>query len=105
MKTGILAARHFLFWAGVGVLGAATGGLNAAGYDQQRNAYAAPRLPPAPAQPPAPSVQAPLDPGYAALIATCKTPPTTGGRGRGGARGGTRGGSPPGVRDYVVRDI
>ena len=34
-----------------------------------------PRLPPPPANPPAPSLQAPADPGYAALIATCKTPP------------------------------
>jgi gluconolactonase len=66
---------------------------------------AAPRLPPAPANPPAPSVQAPLDPGYAALIATCKTPPTAGGRGPGGARGGVRGAPPQGVRDYVVTDI
>ena len=31
---------------------------------------AVPRLPPAPANPPAPSVQAPLDSGYAALIAS-----------------------------------
>src|SRR6516162_5659110 len=67
----------------------------------------APRLPPAPANPPAPSVQAPLDPGYAALVATCKTPPTRGGgRGPGGARGGARGAPPPqGVRDYVATDI
>ena len=35
----------------------------------------APLLPPAPANPPAPSLQAAADPGYAALIATCKTPP------------------------------
>jgi gluconolactonase len=68
---------------------------------------AAPRLPPAPANPPSPSVQAPLDPGYAALIATCRTPPTAGrGRGPGGARGGTRGAPPPpGVRDNVSTDI
>jgi gluconolactonase len=67
---------------------------------------AAPRLPPAPANSPAPSVQAPLDPGYAALIATCKTPPTAGGgSGPGGARGGARGAPPQGVRDYVVKDI
>ena len=38
-------------------------------------AQTAPRLPPAPASPPATSVQAPLDPGYAALIAACTTPP------------------------------
>jgi gluconolactonase len=66
---------------------------------------AAPRLPSAAANSPAPSVQAPLDPGYAALIATCKTPPTTGGRGPGGARVGARGASPQGVRDYAVTDI
>jgi len=49
----------------------------------------APRLPPAPPNPPAASVQAPLDPGYAALIAMCKTPPPArGGRGRAGPRGG-----------------
>ena len=65
---------------------------------------AVPRLPPAPANPPAPSVQAPADPGYAALIATCKTPPQArGGFGRGG---GARGAPPPqGVRDYTVAEI
>src|SRR5437899_1240439 len=36
---------------------------------------AVPRLPPALPNPPAASLQAPLDPGYAALIATCSTPP------------------------------
>lgn len=64
-----------------------------------------PRLPPAAANPPAPSVQAPADPGYAALIATCKTPPPPG-RGRGGAGG--RGGPPaqaPGPREYTVQAI
>ena len=67
---------------------------------------AAPRLAPAPANPPAPSVQAPADPGYAALIATCKTPPAAGGRGAGGARGGARGAPPPqGVKDYAVAEI
>src|SRR2546423_1457933 len=65
---------------------------------------AAPRLPPAPANPPAPSVQGPLDPGYAALIATCKTPPPAA-RGR-GARGGAPGAAPPpGVRDSAVTEI
>jgi len=65
---------------------------------------AAPRLPPAPPNPPVASVQAPLDPGYAALIATCKTPPPArGGRGPGGA---ARGAPPPqGVRDYTVTEI
>jgi sugar lactone lactonase YvrE len=67
-----------------------------------------PRLPPAPANPPAPSVQAPADPGYAALIAMCKTPPA--GRGGGGGRGGAgrAGGAPapvPGVREYKVEAI
>jgi len=66
---------------------------------------AAPRLPPAPASPPAPSVQAPLDPGYAALIATCRTPPAAGGRGPGGARGGARGAPPQGVREYTIAAI
>ena len=65
---------------------------------------AAPRLPPAAASPPPPSVQAPLDPGYAALIATCRTPPPAGGRGPGGARG-ARGTPPQVVRDYVVAEI
>ncbi len=68
-----------------------------------------PRLPPAPASPPPLSVQAPLDPGYAALIATCKTPPPgRGGRGPGGAgnRGGGRGPAPAqGERDVTVTAI
>jgi len=69
---------------------------------------APPRLPPAPANPPAPSVQAPADPGYAALIAMCKTPPA--GRGGGGGRGGAgrAGGAPaqvPGIREYKVEAI
>ena len=66
----------------------------------------APRLPPAPPSPPVASVQAPLDPGYAALIATCKMPPPArGGRGPAGARGGGRGVQPQGVRDYTVTEI
>jgi len=66
-----------------------------------------PRLPPASSNPSGPSVQAPLDSNYAALIATCRTPPATpGGRGPAGGRGGARGASPPqGVRDYAVSDI
>jgi len=67
-----------------------------------------PRLPPAPANPPAPSLQSAADPGYAALIATCKTaPPARGGRAGGAGRGGPgRGGAqPPGPRDYAVTDI
>jgi gluconolactonase len=68
---------------------------------------AVPRLPPATSNPSGPSVQAPLDSNYAALIATCKTPPATpGGRGPGGGRGGARGAPPPqGIRDYAVTDI
>jgi gluconolactonase len=66
-----------------------------------------PRLPAAPAKAPAPSVQAPLDPGYQALIAACKTaPPARGGRaGGGGNRGGGRAAQPQGVREYTVTAI
>jgi gluconolactonase len=67
-----------------------------------------PRLPAAPANPPAPSLQAPADPGYEALIKTCKTPPPAG-RGRGGGGGaGRAGGAPapvPGIREYKVEAI
>lgn len=59
----------------------------------------APPLPPPPANPPAPSLQSPNDPGLAALIATCKTPPPA----RGGGAG--RGGQPPGPRNTIVTDI
>ena len=62
-----------------------------------------PRLPAAPANPPARSLQAPLDPGYAALIASCRTPPPArGGRGPAGARGAP---PPQGVRSYTVAEI
>jgi gluconolactonase len=65
-----------------------------------------PRLPPAPANAPAPTVQAPLDPGYAALIATCKTPPQGRGRGPGGNRGGGRGpAAPQGEKDVAATEI
>jgi gluconolactonase len=67
---------------------------------------APPRLPPTPANPAAPSLQAPADPGYEALIKTCKTPPPPG-RGRGGG-GGRAGGAPaqaPGIREYKVDAI
>ena len=75
----------------------------------------APPLPPSPANPPAPSLQAPNDPGYATLIASCKTPPPArGGRGgaagaagaagRGGAAAG-RGNQPQGPRDSTVTAI
>ena len=51
-------------------------------------------------------MQAPADPGYEALITTCKTPPPAG-RGRGGAggRGGGAPAPPPGVREYKVPEI
>jgi gluconolactonase len=65
---------------------------------------AAPRLPAAPANPPAPSVQGPLDPGYAALIAACRTPPPAG-RGRGARGGGPGAPAPPSVRNYTVTEI
>ena len=65
----------------------------------------APLLPAAPSNPPAPSLQAAADPGYAALIATCKTPPPARGR-AGGAGAGARGAQPPpGPRDYTVTEI
>jgi sugar lactone lactonase YvrE len=68
-----------------------------------RGQIAVPRLPPAPPHPPAASLQAPLDPGYAALIATCKAPPPArGGRGPAGARGAP---PPQGVKEYAVADI
>src|SRR5262245_34328164 len=64
-----------------------------------------PRLPPTPANPPAPSLQTAADPGYAALTAACKTPPA--GRGGGGGRGRAGGApaQPPGVRAYKVEAI
>ncbi|HMD36442.1 MAG TPA: SMP-30/gluconolactonase/LRE family protein [Vicinamibacterales bacterium] len=64
---------------------------------------AVPRLPSASPNPPPASLQAPLDPGYGALIAACRTPPPARGRGPGG---GARGAPPPqGVRDYTVTEI
>jgi gluconolactonase len=65
----------------------------------------------APAQPA--HLQAPRDPGYAALIATCKTPPPQpaprgGGPPPGGAAGGAQGragGAPPASTDYTVTEI
>jgi len=69
----------------------------------------APRLPPTAPNAPAPSVQAPADPGYAALTAMCKTPPPARGRaGGGGGGGGARAGAPPaaqGERAYSVTAI
>jgi gluconolactonase len=67
-----------------------------------------PRLPAGAETTPALSVQAPLDPGYALLTATCKNaPPARGGRGPGGARGGggRAAGPAPGVRSYTVAEI
>ena len=68
-----------------------------------------PRLPAGATSVPAASVQAPADPGYAALIATCKTPPPAGrGRGGGGGRGGAgrrRRAPAPGIREYTVTEI
>src|SRR4051812_34374963 len=64
----------------------------------------APRLPPGEVK--ALSVQAPLDPGYSLLTATCKTaPPARGGRGAAGNRGGGRAAAAPGEREYTVPAI
>src|SRR2546423_7299151 len=61
----------------------------------------APRLPPGEVK--ALSVQAPLDPGYTLLTATCKNaPPARGGRGPAGNRGGGRAAAPPGGRGDTV---
>lgn len=69
---------------------------------------AVPPLPPRPANAPPPSISAPDDPGFPALIAACKTPPPPqGARGGGAGRGGRggRGGQAPGAREYTVTDI
>ena len=63
----------------------------------------APPLPPPPANPPAPSLSAPDDPGWAPLIAACKTPPPA--RGGGAGRAGGRGPQPQGPRAYIVTGI
>jgi sugar lactone lactonase YvrE len=63
-----------------------------------------PRLPPPAANAPAPSLQSAADPGYAALIATCKNAPPARGRGPGGGNRG-RGPAPQGIRDYMVSEI
>src|SRR5678816_1886324 len=47
------------------------------------------------ALPPGASPQAAQDPGYEALIATCKVPPPARGGGPGGGGGGARPGGPP----------
>jgi len=68
-----------------------------------------PRVPATPYT--AKSVQGPIDPGYAELTKTCKTPPPArgGGAGRGGPGGPGRAGGPPappaGVREYTVAEI
>ena len=62
-----------------------------------------PPLPPPAPNAPTPSLQAAADPGYAALIATCKTPPARAG---GPGRAGGRGPAPvPGPRDYTITAI
>ena len=70
----------------------------------QRSAELAPPLPPPVPNAPPPSLQAAADPGYASLIATCKTPPPA--RGGGPGRAGGPGPTPvPGPRDYTITDI
>jgi len=59
----------------------------------------APPLPPAPSSAPPPSLQGPNDPGYAAVIATCKNPPPK----LPGFRPPS--GPAPGPRDYQVTEI
>jgi gluconolactonase len=63
-----------------------------------------PRLPAGATKAPPASVQAPADPGYEALIKTCKTPPPAG-RGGAGGRGGRGAAAPEGIRDYTVAEI
>jgi gluconolactonase len=58
----------------------------------------APPLPPVPVNAPPISLQAPADPGWADLIAKCRTPPA--GRGRGG-----QGAPPQGARAYTIAAI
>jgi gluconolactonase len=69
----------------------------------QGAAELAPPLPPPVPNAPPPSLQAAADPGYAALVATCRMPP---GRGGGPGRAGGRGPAPaPGPREYTIREI
>jgi gluconolactonase len=69
----------------------------------QGAAELAPPLPPPESNVPPPSLQAAADPGYAALIARCRTPP---GRGGGPGRTGGRGPAPaPGPRGYTITEI
>ena len=69
----------------------------------QGGAELAPPLPPSAPNAPKPSLQAAADPGYAALIATCETPPArAGGPGRAGGGGPA---PPPGPRDYTITEI
>ncbi|HXD17040.1 MAG TPA: SMP-30/gluconolactonase/LRE family protein [Vicinamibacterales bacterium] len=70
----------------------------------QGSAERTPPLPPPSPNAPPPSLQAPADPGYATLIATCKTPPPA--RGGGPGRAGGRGPAPvAGPRDYTITEI
>src|SRR4051812_30093568 len=64
---------------------------------------AAPLLPPVGRDSTAPSISAPDDPGWNALIATCKTPPPP--RAGAAGRGVARGAPPPGPREYNVGAI
>jgi len=69
----------------------------------QGAAELAPPLPPPAPNAPPPSLQAAADPGYAALIATCRTTPGRGGGpGRAGGRGPTLALGP---REYTVKEI
>ena len=69
----------------------------------QGAAELAPPLPPPAPNAALPSLQAAADPGYAALIATCKMPPARGG---GPGRAGGRGPAPaPGPREYTITEI
>ncbi len=63
----------------------------------------APPLPPPDSNRATPSLSAPDDPGWNALLATCRMPPPP--RGGGAGRGGARGGPPPPAREYQVTFI
>ena len=68
-----------------------------------------PRLPPPAPNAPAPSLQSAVDPGYAALIATCKTPPPAAEAARAVPREAARRGrgpqAPQGTAEYSVTEI
>src|SRR5688572_35934 len=89
-----------LLTAAVVVIAVAVFSVDAAlGQDQ------APNLPPVPPNAPPPSLQSPADPGNAALLVMCKTPPAPrgGGPGRAGGRGPAA--PPPGPRAYTIAAI